>query len=220
MTIKSLVLIINYISRKEWHVLSCEILRFLSLFETPFSKFISIKQATKEEKMQQIPIRRESEETWCYFFVHSLMWFHWRIQRAPPTSVFLHLTIQILSFRHANILKRSRIGSPHPSYEVGAPYGKSWIGHWIRSNESSWKVQWFQFQPPVIVNNKRQQYGNSLMSLFCSCSLTSSYVAIPAACVSESHKQCRFLHLYPRLQQLCLLLYSLHTVRVTEWCLL
>ena len=40
------------------------------------------------------------------------------------------LRVQILSFLHTKFLKRTRLGSPCPPYEVHAPpYGKSWIRH-------------------------------------------------------------------------------------------
>ena len=66
------------------------------------------------------------------------MWFalkymhasHWRIQGggrrrcAPQGSRFFHFDIQI--FRN---VAASGVGAP--SYEVGTPYGKSWIRHCI-----------------------------------------------------------------------------------------
>ena len=44
---------------------------------------------------------------------------HWRIQGAPPARALLR--VEILSFRHTNFSRRSRLGSRSPPYEVGVP---------------------------------------------------------------------------------------------------
>ena len=42
------------------------------------------------------------------------------------------LRVKILSFRHTKFSKRNCLGSQRPHLdEVNAPYGKSWIPHWI-----------------------------------------------------------------------------------------